>query len=493
MSDLRSLLGLKISLMAALGLSTAACGSEVNTGAGAGGASSSSSTTTSSSSSGGSGCQGETPVLLPDGTDSGYRKCADGTIHRANVVNCDPTIAATACQGTEVFMACTTDAECNAAPHGKCLHYEPGFDSPDPTCGCVYSCAQDADCGAGQVCVCNGVVNNGVAWSKCASIANCTTDADCPSGECGITSYNDGCFQQVGLACRDPGDMCRLDSDCMSPVPSPCAVSPYTTPPGAYACSPTNCAIGRPLLVHEKPRTAAPAFRGDWADTTYLPELDGLDINLRQSLAHAWSEIAAFEHASIASFARFSLQLLSLSAPPELLALAQAAAADEIEHARIAYGLASHFAGRDIGPSSLDLSGMTVQSDRLAVLTALIEEACVGETLGAAEALALAGLVRDPALRAVHGRIAEDEGRHAELAWKSLRFLLASADEATKNEARAAFARAMKAASMEPPPRPGPISREHGLLSSQELAEIRGQALREVVRPCMETLLGVLN
>jgi hypothetical protein len=44
-------------------------------------------------------------------------------------------------------------------------------------------------------------------------------------------------------------------------------------------------------------------------------------------LAKHWTEVALMAHASIAAFARFSLDALSLGAPPELLDAAHAACA----------------------------------------------------------------------------------------------------------------------------------------------------------------------
>ena len=64
------------------------------------------------------------------------------------------------------------------------------------------------------------------------------------------------------------------------------------------------------------------------------PDLRGLDEETRLALGAWWAEIAALEHASVASFARFTLQLLSLGAPPELLADVGQASADEIRRRR---------------------------------------------------------------------------------------------------------------------------------------------------------------
>lgn len=64
---------------------------------------------------------------------------------------------------------------------------------------------------------------------------------------------------------------------------------------------------------------------------------------------------AAFEHASIAAFARASMGLLGLGAPPELLSETPAAAMDEVEHARVAFALAAAFSGEARGPSRLEV------------------------------------------------------------------------------------------------------------------------------------------
>src|SRR5262249_43755535 len=147
---------------------------------------------------------------------------------------------------------------------------------------------------------------------------------------------------------------------------------------------------------------------------------------VRAALAAHWLEVGALEHASVASFARFTLDLLALGAPATLVADAQRAGADEVDHARLAYGLASAYAGRTLGPGPLDLHALALGADVQAVVRSLVIEGCVGETLGVAEALALRDHAVDAALRAVHARIAADEQRHAELSWQALAWLLRS-------------------------------------------------------------------
>jgi hypothetical protein len=63
----------------------------------------------------------------------------------------------------------------------------------------------------------------------------------------------------------------------------------------------------------------------------------------------------------------------------------------------------------------------------------------------------------------VDERIAADEQRHAELAWKALAWLLEDADGATVDFVRRCFAEAVAAAGRDPEPR-ALVSPEHGLL-----------------------------
>ncbi|MFZ5897429.1 MAG: hypothetical protein ACOY0T_40625 [Myxococcota bacterium] len=71
---------------------------------------------------------------------------------------------------------------------------------------------------------------------------------------------------------------------------------------------------------------------------------------LRNALSDEWARAACFEHASIASFNRFSLELLALGAPGDLVERANRAALDEVRHARLCFALASVYAGDDFGP-----------------------------------------------------------------------------------------------------------------------------------------------
>ncbi|WP_437965528.1 ferritin-like domain-containing protein [Sorangium sp. So ce260] len=477
---------LRASIWAALGLSVSACGGHVTVdpasgeGGGEGGVTTSSTGTPAPS----FVCDGAVPLPQRSGAYSGYARCPDGTIHRVEAVACESSLPA--CQGIEDVISCKTDADCTEKPGGKCGSYpSTDFNGTAWHCGCVYACATDQDCDPGQACLCPGVVLPDRLHARCVS-AGCLASDDCASGECGLSVYDDGCGFELDLVCRAPGDACRTDADCGSGYEA--CVAPYDRL--EWACSPPGCFDGRPLLVEGRARTARRVARSDWAFASLTPETAGLRGDVRAALAAHWREIAAVEHASIASFARFSLELLALGAPPALLAGAQQAAMDEVAHARAAYTLASAYAGAALGPGPLDMTGVAPATSAAAIVAALVEEACVGETISAAQARALAGLVRDPALAGTYERIAEEEGRHAELGWRALAWLLGGAGDDLRATAASAFDRAVARLSADPEVAPGAVAPEHGLLSGAMLGALRRQALAEVVEPCRRALLG---
>jgi len=155
--------------------------------------------------------------------------------------------------------------------------------------------------------------------------------------------------------------------------------------------------IRRPFLVGSSLRSARSQARDDWSAARLREdEAFTLDAGIGGELAKAWLTDGLEEHASIAAFARFTMMLLSVAAPPELVAASQRASLDEITHARDCFALARRYGARDAGPGALDVHdslGPMSLAD-LAALTA--EEGCVGETLGAALAGEQLAVAVDP-------------------------------------------------------------------------------------------------
>jgi hypothetical protein len=258
-------------------------------------------------------------------------------------------------------------------------------------------------------------------------------------------------------------------------------------------CVDPQCAIGRPFLVAGNERLAGVIARADWSAADISPQLDHLSTTERAALAAHWTQTAQMEHASVAAFARFVLQLLSRGAPPDLIHAAQDAMRDETEHARLCFALAGAYAGSAIGPAPLSLDGALEDQDARGILVGTILEGCIGETVAAIEAAEAAAHAVDPAVAAVLSRIAADETRHAELAWRYLAWALATGDEDLRDVARRTFAQARAAAgSFDPASQPTEDSARWlslGRTTDEVRARLRREAMDRVIAPCAARLL----
>jgi hypothetical protein len=241
---------------------------------------------------------------------------------------------------------------------------------------------------------------------------------------------------------------------------------------------------GRPLLVGHESRVAPTCTRSDW--TCAVPQLE-VPAVLRERVREGWLERAAMEHASVAAFARFTLQLLALGAPAELVDAAQVAGLDEARHARLCYAVASQLGG-PVGPDRLDLRGLDLNVDPAAMVVESILEGCIGETIAAARMAYLAARVDDREIAAMLESIAADEAMHAALAWKALDWMLRHFDVAAV--ARETFASVLERSSCSPSrPRPSATVR-YGVLDEATGAWVADEVLRNVIAPAAAGLFA---
>jgi hypothetical protein len=239
--------------------------------------------------------------------------------------------------------------------------------------------------------------------------------------------------------------------------------------------------VGRPFATDEGFRTARAAARGGWSGSVE-------DLGRDDAAAAAWAVHALGEHASVASFASFVAELLALGAPAELVRDAIAAMQDEVRHAELAFGIASALAGESLGPTPLPTTDARRRATPSEVLRAVIVEGCVGETVAAHDAGVRRDLGCAPPVRAALAQIADDEARHAALAWRTVRWIL-GAHPSLRADADEAFVSAVAA-------RRGaagtgePANPWLGLHDDAAQAAAARRALDEVVVPLWADLRG---
>jgi len=464
-----------------------------------------------------SACTNPEPIL-GEGADVGIYRCEEGYLHREVAKTCPSALPR---PGTVEWPAaglggeggqggapayttstdeCSSDADCGE--HGMCFLGQtnapffsecsfgpppPQPDVPDYARTCSFGCRQDSDCDADQICVCGSEI--GSCWTV-SPVAGCQEDADCEDGYLCLSNARTSDFGESQFACQLPGDECSVDADCEEEGAYPQDFCQMTET--GRTCS-GGSVCGRPFLIEEEARKAAAIASPAWLVSAVELRLADVqvpaDTALRAQLAAHWTEIGLMEHASVAAFARFTLQLLALGAPVELVDASQRAALDEVRHAELAFALASRYAGRSIGPGPLPLSGALDASSVDAILRTTVREGCVGETRAALEASRAAETCEDPAVRSVLETIAGDEARHAELAWKVVRFIVSAhpdmvtvlAEEFGRVDREERALAAVDDASDD----------RFGVLSAGALERCHREAYRDVIAPCARTLLAL--
>ncbi len=134
-----------------------------------------------------------------------------------------------------------------------------------------------------------------------------------------------------------------------------------------------------------------------------------------ESVGALLAERAYLEAVSVHAFETLERELEAHGAPVELLRDARRARRDEVRHTAMMARLARRFEGSPepfAAPPPAPVRGLL----EIALENAV--EGCVRETYGAVVGLVEARLSRDAGVRRAMRSIAEDECRHAELAWR---------------------------------------------------------------------------
>lgn len=435
--------------------------------------------------------------LVP-GQATGFFRCGPDSsfIHRAARADCasqvpredhvlppsrDPAEGgAGGAGGNSGARECTTDYECSEKPLGFCSASNNPF-GPFANM-CRYGCQRDEQCATGELCLCGDPVGECVP-------ASCGLDANCAEGAlCASYDIVDECkiWQNYGFACQDMRDECA-GSDCDG----------YCTKTGDHrVCDPGASGCGRPFLIDGKHRQAAPTRRLDWAQRHVFVACDGLSSEARQRIGREWLESALLEHASIASFARFTLQLLEFGAPAELVEASGQAMLEEAGHARICFAIAGQYLDEPVGPTALSLAGALPSTSLLELCRLTLLEGCIGESVAAAIASELSSRARDSVLRDVLNGIAGEELSHAALAFRFLHWAVPRLSAEDHARLVAHFRRAVKDLVQGTRQRVfadtgvhGELLLEHGVMSESIRAEVVEAALADMIEPCAARIL----
>lgn len=213
-----------------------------------------------------------------------------------------------------------------------------------------------------------------------------------------------------------------------------------------------------------------------------IPEAD------RNKAAQYWAKVAMMEHASVASFSRFSLELMSIGAPVDLLSGAHQAALDEVRHTQVSLDIANQFGSTNFTPGSFPISREAADfafGDVEKIAEAAALEGCIEETLAAAVVFEQARVMQIPSLKAQIRSVGLDEANHAAFAWRAVQWMTSTFPQTQQVVAKVFADRAAKykdTPDNTAPPNPSAL--QHlGLLDSARVSAVQASAWRRVVVP----------
>lgn len=362
-------------------------------------------------------------------------------------------------------------------------------------CGSIVVTSGSGGGGSGSTSTSGGTTATGGTITTTTTTGGGGSTDNCFTDEIGTCCYSTSCYTK--------GELAKFTLDGMVPIDCPDAASLSTQEIcWWFASGPTvdgdNCCYemgsgdccGRPFTVSGKARRAEVGRRADWAFA--MEPVETLDLGTRAALAEAWLTDARMEHASIASFARFTLHLLALGAPPALVEGSQQASLDEVEHARACFALASRYSGNAAGPGPLAMDGALGGVDLVEAAVAAVREGCVGETIAAAVAAEQLAIAEDSDVRRALERITRDEEAHAELSWRFVKWAIDRGGEPVRAAVSLVFQEILAS-------EPAKVSivtetidmqawHRHGRLTRAEMDRVKTLVLRDVIAPCAEAL-----
>ncbi len=312
---------------------------------------------------------------------------------------------------------------------------------------------------------------------RCESSFFCTTapeitnvsDASALMAECGSSAKIPEAVAEKGFAGRNAYFSDPKTREEREQQPRACCFAYQTRP----------CGKGRPLRHEGELVLASESRRDDWSDALAM-DFGAFDPAEIASLVVHLRRVALLEHASVAAFARVSLELLTLGAPSDLVEAAHRAALDEVRHAKLCWSVLAALDGQQRGPSPMNIPGAH-SNDPEQILIATVIEGCVSETLGSLLFAEAARQCTVPELARVYRVIADEEAEHAALAFRIVQFL-AREDPSRTDRALEAAASAPRDDS------DTPAIPSLGMLDRAAQREVLDRGYREVVLPTLIAL-----
>jgi hypothetical protein len=191
---------------------------------------------------------------------------------------------------------------------------------------------------------------------------------------------------------------------------------------GAFVAYLATFAFSRGRQLRRFGRVLLPTLRPNGAWTTATMMLEASE-NLPEGLADQWRENGKTEHASVAAFARLTLDLMALGAPPVLITSSNQDALDEIRHAEICFSLARALDGKSVSPSPFPQAQRVASLPRSRILALAqlavdsLVDGALHEGVSARIIAKLAQRCEVAGIRTALKEIAADEGRHAAHGW----------------------------------------------------------------------------
>ena len=211
-----------------------------------------------------------------------------------------------------------------------------------------------------------------------------------------------------------------------------------------------------------------------------------MNEELKDFVGKGWLNNGLEEHASVASFCKFVIQMMSVGAPPTLLSRAIQAMDDEVNHAKICFAVAKRLNNVAASPGEFPTQGILDDNfNAKSILEDTIIEACINETLAHHYDEYAAANTEDEGIRKALMTIVTEERRHGELAWDFVTWLLKKNPELI-GVAKACFEKSENI-DMQTEVLPEDAEK-YGFVATAAKLEIRRRVFSTTIRPKMTAL-----